>query len=30
MGIDKASIEKKNLYHALIGRSSLEEVIVKT
>ena len=30
MGVDKASIEKKNLYHALIGRCSLEEIIVKT
>jgi chromosome partitioning protein len=30
MGIDKASIENKNLYHALIGKCSLEEVIVKT
>jgi len=30
MGIDKASIVNKNLYHALIGRCSLEEIIVKT
>ena len=30
MGIDKSSIENKNLYHALIGRCSLEDVIVKT
>lgn len=30
MGVDKASIENKNLYHALIGRCSLEEIIVKT
>jgi len=30
VGINKSSIENKNLYHALIGRCGLDEVIVKT
>ena len=30
VGIDKSSIENKNLYHALIGSCSIDEVIVKT
>lgn len=30
MGIDKPSIENKNLYNALIGRCGLNEAIVKT
>ena len=30
VGINKSSIENKNLYHALIGRCSIDEVIVKT
>ena len=30
MGIDGQGIRDKNMYHALIGQASLQEVIVKT